>query len=58
MFPIVALCNFSGEVEKDFFRQVSSPFRVVTRKAMIPEPGEMSENPRTRSEKHRAAEKV
>lgn len=50
--------NFSGQVEKDFYGQVSSPFKLVTRKAVVPCDREISENPRSRSAKLRAAEKV
>lgn len=50
--------NFSGEQEKDFFGRVSSPFEVITRKAIMPDEKEIAENPRSRSAKLRAAEKA
>lgn len=50
--------NFSGEIEKDFFGQANTPFKVITRKAVIPTDKEIIENPRSRSAKLRAAEKL
>ena len=49
--------NFEGEAEKDFFGQVSSPFEVVTRKAVVPPVEEIERNSRSRSAKLRAARK-
>lgn len=50
--------NLEGEQEKDFFGQVSSPFKLITRKAVAPSAQEIEENSRSRSAKLRAAEKV
>ncbi len=50
--------NFSGEVEKDFFGRSSTPWRAVTRKAVVPDADEIARNPRSRSAKLRAAEKL
>lgn len=50
--------NFSGEVEKDFFGKPQTPFEVLTRKALVPSEQEMAENPRSRSAKLRAAQKL
>lgn len=50
--------NFEGKVEKDFYGRVSSPFEVVTRKAVIPTDEEIARNPRSRSAKLRAAIKL
>ena len=50
--------NFTGEAEKDFFGQSSSPFRIVPRKAVVPSDEEIANNPRSRSAKLRAAEKL
>lgn len=47
--------NFDGRIEKDFYGKVLSPFEVITRKAIIPSPEEIQENPRARSAKLRAA---
>jgi len=50
--------NFSGEVEKDFFGNPLSPFKLVTRKAIVPDTEEINLNPRARSAKLRVAEKI
>ena len=50
--------NLQGEVEKDFFGNPLTPFRLVTRKPIIPDDEEISTNPRARSAKLRIAEKI
>lgn len=50
--------NLSGEVEKDFFGNPLTPFRLVTRKALVPDEKEINSNPRARSAKLRIAEKI
>lgn len=50
--------NFSGEVEKDFFGNPLSPFKLITRKAIVPDTEEINLNPRARSAKLRVAEKI
>lgn len=50
--------NFKGDIEKDFFGNVQSPFQLVNRKVIIPSESELAENPRSRSAKLRIAEKV
>lgn len=50
--------NFSGEVEKDFFGNINSPWKVITRKAVVPDAEEIERNPRSRSAKLRVAEKL
>lgn len=47
--------NFSGQVEKDFFGRGSTPFEIITRKAIVPSDEELERNPRSRSAKLRAA---
>lgn len=47
--------NFSGEAEKDFYGNISSPFEAITKKAVVPGDKEIAENPRSRSAKLRAA---
>lgn len=50
--------KFSGEEEKDFFGNSLSPFKVVTRKPVVPDDEEVLENNRSRSAKLRVAEKI
>ena len=50
--------NFAGEVEKDFFGNPLTPFKAVTRKAVVPDEDEIMTNPRARSAKLRVAEKI
>ncbi len=50
--------SFSGEQNKDFFGNSTSPFRLITRKAIIPSPEEVEINSRSRSAKLRIAEKI
>lgn len=49
--------NFEGEAQKDFYGRKSSPFEVVTRKAIVPSAEEIERNPRSRSAKLRVAAK-
>lgn len=50
--------NTEGKIEKDFFGRSTTPWSVVTRKAVVPSDREIAENPRSRSAKMRAAEKL
>lgn len=50
--------NLSGEVEKDFFGNPQTPFKLITRKAIQPDNEEINNNPRARSAKLRVAEKI
>ncbi|MBE0673911.1 MAG: 16S rRNA (cytosine(1402)-N(4))-methyltransferase, partial [Bacteroidales bacterium] len=50
--------SFAGDVEKDFYGNVVTPFRVVTRKAVMPDESEIIVNPRARSARLRVAEKL
>ncbi len=50
--------NFEGIVEKDFFGNVLTPLKVITRKAIVPATQEIEENSRARSAKMRVAEKI
>lgn len=50
--------NTDGKIEKDFFGRSTTPWNVVTRKAVVPSDREITENPRSRSAKMRAAEKL
>lgn len=48
--------NFNGDIEKDFFGRIKSPFE--TKKVMTPTEEEMERNPRSRSAKLRIAIKT
>ena len=50
--------NLDGEVEKDFYGNPQTPFKLVTKKAVQPDMEEISVNPRARSAKLRVAEKI
>ncbi|MRR58986.1 MAG: 16S rRNA (cytosine(1402)-N(4))-methyltransferase RsmH [Deltaproteobacteria bacterium] len=50
--------NFEGESDKDFYGNVSAPFRAVNRRVIVPEAEEIAENGRARSARLRIAEKI
>jgi 16S rRNA (cytosine1402-N4)-methyltransferase len=50
--------NFEGKVQKDFFGNVSSPFKMVNKKVITPGAEELKTNNRSRSAKLRIAEKI
>lgn len=49
--------NVEGKMEKDFFGNVETPFRLVNNKVIVPDEEEIATNPRSRSAKLRIAEK-
>ncbi len=49
--------NMKGELRKDFYGNVESPFLPVNRNVIVPEEEEIEHNPRARSAKLRVAEK-
>ncbi len=49
--------NFTGRVETDLYGRAEVPFDLVTRKAVVPDAGELARNPRSRSAKLRAGSK-
>ena len=49
---------FEGEAEKDFFGRVKVPFRIITRKAIVPSQEEIAFNHRARSARLRIAERM
>ncbi len=49
--------NVEGKMEKDFFGNVETPFRLVNNKVIVPDEEEIAVNPRSRSAKLRIAEK-
>lgn len=49
--------NFEGDLIKDFYGNVETPFTVINRKVIVPSEEEQQRNPRSRSAKLRIAEK-
>jgi 16S rRNA (cytosine1402-N4)-methyltransferase len=50
--------NFEGKVDKDFYGNITSPFKLINRKVIVPGPEELKANTRSRSAKLRIAEKI
>lgn len=50
--------NFEGKIEKDFFGNFETPFKLVNNKVIVPSHEEENRNPRSRSAKLRIVEKV
>jgi 16S rRNA (cytosine1402-N4)-methyltransferase len=50
--------RIDGKIEQDFYGNVTSPFKLITRKAIMPSEEEIRKNPRARSGKLRIAEKI
>lgn len=50
--------NIEGEPQKDFYGNLIRPLEPVNRKPIVPDEKEVNENPRARSAKLRAAEKI
>lgn len=50
--------NIGGDVEKDFFGKVQTPWRQITRTPLTPSAEETERNPRSRSAKLRVAERL
>ncbi len=50
--------NFEGIVEKDFYGNIQSPFKIINHKVIVPGNEEIERNPRSRSAKLRVAEKI
>ncbi len=49
--------NFEGELVKDFYGNIETPFTLINRKVIVPSEEEQQRNPRSRSAKLRIAEK-
>ncbi len=49
---------FHGEPEKDFYGNIDVPFKVITRKVIVPDEEEIARNSRARSAKLRIASKL
>lgn len=50
--------RIDGVVQKDLYGQAHVPYKVITRKVILPTEKEIEENPRSRSAKLRIAEKI
>ncbi len=50
--------NFEGKIEKDFYGNLITPFKLINSKVIVPSEKEQMENPRSRSAKLRIAEKL
>lgn len=50
--------NFEGDENKDFYGNVSTPFRLITKKGITPGEDEIESNNRSRSARLRIAEKI
>ncbi|MEM6317154.1 MAG: 16S rRNA (cytosine(1402)-N(4))-methyltransferase RsmH [Bacteroidota bacterium] len=50
--------NFEGKPEKDFYGNILKPFKMLTRKPILPSAEEIQRNPKSRSAKLRVAEKI
>lgn len=50
--------NIEGNLEKDFFGKINSPFKLINNKVIVASNEEVERNPRARSAKLRIAEKV
>lgn len=50
--------NFEGKVDKDFYGNINTPFKLVNNKVIVPSQDEEERNPRSRSAKLRIAEKI
>jgi len=50
--------NFEGKAEKDFYGNLNTPFKIITRKVITPDTEELEKNTRARSAKLRIAEKI
>jgi 16S rRNA (cytosine1402-N4)-methyltransferase len=50
--------NIEGQVDKDFYGNIYRPFKLITRKALVPSEEELKHNSRARSAKLRIAEKI
>lgn len=49
--------NFEGNIEKDFYGNIQSPFKLINNKVIVPNADEIERNPRSRSAKLRIVEK-
>ena len=50
--------NIEGKLNKDFFGNISVPFKVINKNGLVASEREVNENPRARSARLRIAEKI
>ena len=50
--------KFEGELDKDIYGNINSPFELISRKPIVPDEQEIIENNRARSAKLRIAQKI
>jgi 16S rRNA (cytosine1402-N4)-methyltransferase len=50
--------NFLGEIKKDFYGNIQTPFKMIHNKVIVPGEEEIAKNPRSRSAKLRIVEKI
>lgn len=50
--------NFEGKVDKDFYGNINTPFKLINNKVIVPSKEEEARNPRSRSAKLRIVEKL
>ncbi|MEM9888912.1 MAG: 16S rRNA (cytosine(1402)-N(4))-methyltransferase RsmH [Bacteroidota bacterium] len=50
--------NVAGDVQRDFYGDIYRPFKVITKKAVLPSEAEIKENPRARSAKLRVGKRL
>ncbi len=50
--------NFEGEQQKDFYGNIFRPFKIITKKPILPSKEEIKRNPRARSASLRVGEKI
>lgn len=50
--------KFEGDAEKDFYGNPLVPFKLITRKPIVPDENEINDNPRARSARLRVAERI
>lgn len=50
--------NPEGEIDKDLYGNITTPWKAVTRSPIVPDEAEIEANPRSRSAKLRIAEKI
>lgn len=50
--------NAEGAIDKDFYGNISRPYKIITKKAMLPSAEEIKRNSRSRSAKLRVGERI